>query len=266
MEDIEKIYDETMDEIERFNPEVTFKKVIDELNEKTGRRIVEFYIEFNDVAKSSVGNKKNKKKTEKIKSTSAILMLGLLLFSMTACKSNSKNNTPENTSSYYQEVLDTFELDLAREAYNKGTKIGSDLLYSSMMDYYEGNSDIIDAEDIINEIAYLIKGDNWYLLFDTNFSVVDSESIDDYKYDVASLIYEGIIDSLNDKKWPSSLNDICKNLVGNNLVYFDSESNELVWVPLDHELTEEDIVTNTIELSKYYINKNTEVIRTKNNN
>ncbi len=251
-------FDGIFKEIENYDPDAVLERIINSLNNKTERRIEEIDIFFNDVSKNSVGGETKKKKSNRVRKSTLVLLLAILLFTMTGCKSKKENPDIEITNGY-QDILNSFEQDLYKEAYNKGTKIGSDMFYS-LTD--EGN--VINSEDIICEIANIINTDNWYLKFETNFSVINSQSINDYKYGVAISVYEGIIEQLGDETlWPASLDQMCKNLVGDNLILFDEVSKKIIYSPLEHEITEQEIVNNVVELSKYYKQRDKDNVLTR---
>lgn len=252
MEEINNKYNETLKEIESYNPDEAFENIMTELNRKTKRNFDEFWIEFSDIKNNSIGNKKSKKRVGKIKSGLLVLLAGSLLFGITACKSDLDKPVEPIIDTSYEEVLNNFKLSLEREAYDKGVSIGNEMYTKLMNNYSNGVYDFISSDDIICKIAYLIDGDEWYNNFDANFSLLGVGNYDDLKYVVAGQLYEGIIGTINSAEMPKSLDELCESLVGDNLVIYIEESNELAYIPVSEALSEKDKVNNIIELFKYY--------------
>lgn len=252
MKIVDKIYNETMNEIESYNPEKVLEDIISQTNKKIVRNIDEFWVEFTEGKNKSVGTKKTKKVVDRVKEGLLIFLLFISLIMMSSCRTEIIDVDPETTLNiYYQEMLEDFYRDLYGQAYNKGLNIGEKLQIELMNEYVNGKTAITE-EDIVREIGYIIRGDIWYSNFNLNFSLVGKEPYEDFKYDVANQIYVGIMDNVYGDKSTIDVKELCERLVGNNLVIFDPETNELYSIPCKGELSEMNIVNNIIELSNYY--------------
>lgn len=253
MEKVNKIYNETLEELANYNPDEVFEKIIGDLNRGVNRKIEEYQIDLSD----SVGNKKTTKKTCKLKKILATLLAVSLFFSCMGCSKDNKQPVEQTSFDSYKSLLNQFEHDLMVDAYDKGYNIGYSMFKSSMETYDNGEFSITSDEDILALVSMYIDSDNWYLNFEANYSIVGEDGINDYKYSVAQMIYEGLIFGLGyEELKPEYLDEFLEQIIGKNIVlekcdHFD----ELIYNDVNRDLTEEEKISNIIILANYYRNK-----------
>ena len=253
MKKVNDIYNETMEEIKKYNPDEVFERIVSDLNKNVGRKIEEFEIDLSN----SVGHEKTTKKTSKLKEFLAYLLIISLFISCVGCsKVNEKPEEDRTTFDSYKSLLGQFEHDLMVEARSDGYDIGYSIYGDSMKENGNGVTSISD-HDILDYVASFIDSENWYYRFHTNYSIVGEDGMNDYKYSVAQMVYEGLIAGLGyEGLYPEYLDEFLEQMIGKNIVLeYCEELDEMIYNIVDRELTEKEKVHNIITLVNYYRTK-----------
>lgn len=254
MKKIDEIYNQAMEEIQNYNVDEAFNKIIGITNEKVSRKIEEFDIEFEKVAKNSVGKDKQRKKTGILKKFLALALLLSMVPSLVGCGNEKINEGSEVTLSPYDQIVNEVNRDFSSEVFNIGCGIGSKMSQAMSDSYYEGNLKIISDEDIIRRVANIVDGDNWYEYFDTNISIMTLEEINSQRYSVAETVYAGIYEILGEQLiLEATLDLLIEKIIGKGVVLeYCEHFDDLIYNKVDRELTEDEKLNNLLLLARYY--------------